>query len=136
IVLAYTGDGTPGLPDAAHRSPVPVRLLALPEIPRTDGGDVDQAQLLAAATTVHKEQYVEPANDLERQLAQLWAEVLGRPRIGREARFFDLGGSSLRAAQLVARTNSALGASLLVHQLYEHPTVGELAAVLAKELKG
>jgi len=135
IVLAYTGDATPALPAAAHRSAVPVRLVALPEIPRVDG-EVDQAQLLAAATTVRKDHYVAPATDLERQLAQLWAEVLGRPRIGREDRFFDLGGSSLRAAQLVARTNSALGASLLVHQLYEHPTVGELAAVLAKELKG
>ncbi|MFI9387080.1 SDR family NAD(P)-dependent oxidoreductase [Kutzneria sp. NPDC052558] len=135
IVLAYTGDAKPGLPDAAHRSPVPVRLVAVPEIPRVDG-EIDQAQLLAAATVARQDNYVAPATDLERQLAQLWAEVLGRPRIGRDDRFFDLGGSSLRAAQLVARTNSALDASLLVHQLYEHPTVGELATVLAKELKG
>ncbi|GAA0603025.1 hypothetical protein GCM10010174_19110 [Kutzneria viridogrisea] len=139
IVLAHTGPeiDPAALSEVVRRSPLPVRILAVREIPRDAEGGVDQARLLAAAAVDRPSgghRHVEPATELERKLAELWAEVLGQQRIGREDRFFDLGGSSLRAAQLIARTNSALGTRLLVHQLYEHPTIGELAPVLAKEL--
>ncbi|MFD0489133.1 phosphopantetheine-binding protein [Saccharopolyspora spinosporotrichia] len=79
-----------------------------------------------------RRRYAEPETDLERRLAAIWGEVLGRERVGRDDAFFELGGNSLRAAQLVARINGTLPARMAVHQLYDHPTVGRLAEVLDK----
>jgi NAD(P)-dependent dehydrogenase (short-subunit alcohol dehydrogenase family)/acyl carrier protein len=138
IVLAYTATEPvtaervrAAATEVSRRAGVPVRFVAVPEIPVRPDGEVDRDALLAAGSGGRG--YVEPTTELERRLAELWAEVLGASRVGRDDRFFDLGGSSLRAAQLVARVNAALDTRMLVHQLYEHPTVGELAAVLEKE---
>ncbi|GAA4617082.1 SDR family NAD(P)-dependent oxidoreductase [Saccharopolyspora hordei] len=115
------------------RCPVPVRFLHVPEVPRDPAGEVDEPALLAmarAAAERGRRRYVEPETDLERRLAEIWGEVLGRDRVGRDDAFFELGGNSLRAAQLVARINGALPIRVAVHQLYDHPTVGGLARVL------
>ncbi|MBB5158478.1 phosphopantetheine-binding protein [Saccharopolyspora phatthalungensis] len=77
-----------------------------------------------------RRKYAEPETELERKLAAIWGDVLGHERIGRDDAFFELGGNSLRAAQLVARINGSLPIRVAVHQLYDHPTVGRLAKVL------
>lgn len=119
------------------RSPVPVRILTVPELPTGPDGRVDVAVLLAMAVAGRPggDPDDEPVTDLERTLCALWAEVLDRGRVGRTEEFFALGGSSLRATQLVACTNSALGTALLVHQLYEYPNVALLAPVLEKDIE-
>ena len=137
VVVAYTADPTitperlrAELATAAGTLPLPVRFLAMSAIPD------DPAEVLAAALAEKSRRgrpFAAPATDLERRLAAVWTEVLGRAEIGRDDLFFDLGGSSLRATQLIARINSALDGQLFVHQLYENPTVGQLAEVLAKQ---
>ncbi len=92
-----------------------------------------QAALLAVARAESqrgRRKYAEPETELERKLAAIWGDVLGHERIGRDDAFFELGGNSLRAAQLVARINGSLPMRVAVHQLYDHPTVGRLAKVL------
>ncbi|MFB9907863.1 SDR family NAD(P)-dependent oxidoreductase [Allokutzneria oryzae] len=138
VIVTYTG--TAGAQDVraavsavARGLPVPVRYLAVPGFPVDADGAVNTERLLADAVAELARggrRYVAPATDLERRLAVLWREVLGSGEVGRDDRFFDLGGSSLRAAQLVARINGAVPARMSVHHLYEHPTVGQLAEVL------
>jgi aryl carrier-like protein len=135
VVLAYTAPED--LPADALRAatstltaqcPVPVRFQRLPALPRGTDGSIDTVQVLTdTAASASGARYVEPANDLERQLSTLWAEVLNRPAIGRHDSFFELGGNSVRAVQLVTRINDRLASDLVVHQLYEHPTIGQLA---------
>ncbi|MFE9252361.1 SDR family NAD(P)-dependent oxidoreductase [Streptomyces sp. NPDC007088] len=137
VIVAYTGTA----PEAEVRAAVarvareldhPMRCLRVEKLP------ADRDQLLAVAVAALERggrRFVAPATDLERALAGLWSDVLGG-EVGRDDRFFDLGGSSLRAAQLVNRINSALTARLSVHHLYEHPTVGALAAVLDPPSEG
>ncbi|XVQ85646.1 SDR family NAD(P)-dependent oxidoreductase [Microbispora siamensis] len=140
IVVAYTGSAeAPQVRGAlaAHAAalPMPVRCQRVERIPVRAGGEVDREWLLAdamAGLARGGRPYVAPVTELERVLAELWREVLGGGEIGRDDRFFDLGGSSVRAAQLVVRINDTVPVRMSVHQLYEHPTVGELAAVLER----
>lgn len=76
--------------------------------------------------------FVPPRSPLEERLAALWAEVLARPRVGRDDSFFDLGGSSLLATRLLARVDEQFGARLAVHDLYEGPTVAAMAEAVAR----
>lgn len=111
--------------------PVPVRLEAVPELPRDADGRVDRAQLLAnLQPSAARRHYVAPRPGFEQRLADIWAHVLCRAQIGRDDIFFDLGGSSLRATQLVNRINDEMRVDLRLHQLYAAPTVGKLAEFL------
>ncbi|CAM03554.1 acyl-CoA synthetase (AMP-forming)/AMP-acid ligase II [Saccharopolyspora erythraea NRRL 2338] len=141
IVVAYSGAGVDeaelreATAELVARCEAPVRFSRVDRVPRDAAGRVDQAGLLAAARAAsagERRRYAEPETDLERRLAAIWGEVLGRERVGRDDAFFELGGNSLRAAQLVARINGTLPARMAVHQLYDHPTVGRLAEVLDK----
>ncbi|MFC0268729.1 non-ribosomal peptide synthetase [Kushneria aurantia] len=70
-----------------------------------------------------------PATPRQQQIAELFAEVLGLARVGVEDNFFDLGGHSLSAVELVRRLNQTLGSALTVAALFEAPTVMALDAL-------
>lgn len=78
-------------------------------------------------------QYVPPRGETEQRICAAWQEALGVDRVGVQDSFFDLGGNSLVAIQLVPRINSALGASLTMAQLYEALTVAGLARLVDGE---
>ncbi len=70
--------------------------------------------------------YVAPRDDAERRLAAIWSSSLGLDEVGVEDNFFDLGGDSVMAIQLIARANEA-GFELAPDHLFEHQTVAALA---------
>ncbi|NUO99743.1 MAG: amino acid adenylation domain-containing protein, partial [Nonomuraea sp.] len=74
-----------------------------------------------------------PATELERQVAQAWADVLGRDAAGiaRTDDFFRLGGHSLLATRLVARLSQRLSRPVPVRLVFDHPTVAASARALA-----
>jgi acyl carrier protein len=71
-----------------------------------------------------------PRSDLEAALARIWSTVLGRPRIGMKENFFDVGGTSLRAVQVIAMIKKELNQTLSIVNLFECPTLALLAARL------
>ena len=71
--------------------------------------------------------YRAPGTDEERAVAEIWQEVFAIERIGIEDDFFELGGDSLVALQLVSRLSDAIGLELRVRNLFEAPTIAALA---------
>ncbi|MEN3615161.1 SDR family NAD(P)-dependent oxidoreductase [Plantactinospora sp. ZYX-F-223] len=71
--------------------------------------------------------YVPPATEVQRRMCAVWQESLGFEQVGIEDSFFDLGGNSLIAIQVIAAINRELGSRLTVARLYEGLTVNHLA---------
>ncbi|WP_437675105.1 amino acid adenylation domain-containing protein [Sorangium sp. So ce131] len=64
---------------------------------------------------------------VEAQLAEIWAAVLGRERVGRDDNFFELGGDSILSLQVVSRAKQA-GLRVTARQMFQHQTLAALAA--------
>ncbi len=74
--------------------------------------------------------YVAPESPLETRVAELWSEMLGIDRVGLHDSFFELGGTSLLAVQLVARVRALFEAELSVAAVFEGPTVQSLSRLI------
>ena len=102
----------------------------LKALPLTTNNKVDLRALpapvpLSQTGLVH----VGPRNRVEVQLTALWQQVLGVPKIGIHDNFFDLGGHSLKAAQLFFLLEQVYGRHLPLATLFQAPTIAELASV-------
>ncbi|WMD07318.1 type I polyketide synthase [Streptomyces sp. FXY-T5] len=100
-----------------------------------DAGGDERLAGLGAPHTLHPRPevpsaYAPPKGETQRQLCKAWQDLLGIDQVGVNDSFFDLGGGSLIAIQLVATVNKSLGASLTVAQLYEVLTVAGLARLI------
>ncbi|RKG86206.1 condensation domain-containing protein, partial [Corallococcus terminator] len=73
---------------------------------------------------------IAPRDTLERELAELWEELLGKRSIGVTQAFFDLGGHSLLAVKLMARIRERFHRDLPLAALFQAPTVAQLARLL------
>ncbi|HET6343746.1 MAG TPA: non-ribosomal peptide synthetase, partial [Myxococcota bacterium] len=84
---------------------IPSQFVRLAELPLTPSGKVDRRALPAPepAQGALEGEYVAPREGVEQELAAVWREVLGVEHIGAHDNYFDLGGDSIRAIQMVAR---------------------------------
>lgn len=79
-------------------------------------------------------EYVEPRNEIETAIAQIWQELLGISPIGINDSFFDLGGHSLLAIQAISRLRDRFNIELSMRNLlYETPTIAGIAAFIATQ---
>ncbi|MEV4423758.1 amino acid adenylation domain-containing protein [Streptomyces sp. NPDC049602] len=112
---------------------VPQRVLVLDELPLSDNGKVNRAALPAPdEIAAEGAGFVAPRDEVERRLAEIWAEFFGVTEIGVTASFFELGGDSLLAVRLMARIARGLGRSLPLSSLFARPTI-ELLAQAVRE---
>jgi acyl carrier protein len=70
---------------------------------------------------------VEPRDDMERQVASIWRDLLGVQSVSIDDNFFELGGHSLLLAQIGSRIRKVAGIQVPVAQLFEHPTIRHMA---------
>ncbi|WP_405183102.1 amino acid adenylation domain-containing protein [Nocardia sp. NBC_01377] len=113
---------------------VPSVVMELDELPLSANGKIDRKALPAPVVTVRSHPVAEqPATELERSLAAIFAEVLDldEDAIGTGDSFFDLGGNSLVAARAVSRINANLATGITIRDLFEAATIAGLAELLA-----
>lgn len=107
---------------------MPAQFVLLDAFPLNANGKLDRRALPAPDTAALASDYVAPRDELEQELADLWAGVLALPQVGIHDNFFDLGGHSLLAAQAMARARQQLGTEISVQDFFEAQTVAEFAA--------
>jgi amino acid adenylation domain-containing protein len=111
---------------------MPSAFLALESLPVLPNGKVDRSALAAMdGTRIQLDRkFVAPRSDMERTIADLWAELLKLERVGIHDNFFaDLGGHSLLATRFVSRLRQRTGLDLGLRRFFEAPTVAELALI-------
>ncbi|MGK4003929.1 amino acid adenylation domain-containing protein [Sorangium sp. So ce1036] len=135
-LVAYVAAGADVSPEELRRAlkaqvpdyMVPSAFVVLEELPHTPYGKIDRRALpLPAAPSG---QAAAPRTEAEAALAGIWAELLGRPAVGVQENFFELGGDSILALQVVSRARAA-GLSLTPRQIFQHQTIADLAAAAA-----
>ncbi|HYP26888.1 MAG TPA: condensation domain-containing protein, partial [Blastocatellia bacterium] len=117
---------------------VPSVISALPQFPLTPNGKVDR-KALPDPESVSAEPacaYVAPRNQIESSMAGIWSEVLNVPRVGISDNFFDLGGHSLSATQVIYRLRDAFNVAIPLRDIFEHPTIERLSERVAERKVG
>ncbi|WP_067813668.1 non-ribosomal peptide synthetase [Nocardia inohanensis] len=107
---------------------VPAAIVLVDAIPLTPVGKLDRKALPEPVFADETTAYRAPGNPVEQELAELFAELLGRERIGVDDSFFAIGGDSIIALQLVSRARAA-GHAFTARDVFDHKTVAGLAAV-------
>lgn len=106
---------------------VPSRILLVDEIPKGATGKLQRHTLARQLAPLLEDEHVPPSTDAERQLARIWAEVLGLERVGVTDSFFGIGGDSLSAVRIVAAAREQQ-LEVTVAGLLEKPTIRSLLA--------
>lgn len=108
---------------------VPAQVVILDELPLTPSGKVDRRALPEPRPL--RRPHRPPESDLDRRLAALWCRVLRIERAGLDDDFFESGGDSLLAAQLMSLVQQECAVTLPLRQLFHEPTLERLAALVA-----
>jgi len=140
VVTADAADQKPDLraflTERLPSAMVPSLFLPLEKMPLGPNGKIDRAALPPPekprpVEAAPKGDAAEPASeeedDVERVVAELWKAVLGLDEIDRHDNFFDLGGHSLNAVQIVHRICETFDIAITVRTIFEAPTVAELS---------
>lgn len=113
---------------------IPSAFVQLEHIPLTPNGKIDRKALPAPELNVTtKKEYESPRTDTEKNVAKVWCEMLGIDNIGIRDNFFDLGGHSLLATQVLVKLADETGILLRVADLFNTPTVFEIARKLNEQ---
>jgi len=115
---------------------IPSAYVQLKQLPLTANGKVDRKALPDAGLNrgAVDEQYVAARTPVEGMMVGMWTELLGLQQIGINDNFFDLGGHSLGATQLISRLRSAFQIELPLRSLFETPTISGLSKVIEETM--
>jgi amino acid adenylation domain-containing protein len=116
---------------------VPSMLMFLPEFPKTPNGKLDRRALPKPEQqpTAPSAETEVPSNDLEKQIAAIWADALGLASVGLDDRFFDIGGHSLLMVEVHDQLRDKTGTQVALLDLFQFPTVRSLAQHMQKGQK-
>jgi amino acid adenylation domain-containing protein len=107
---------------------VPQAIAVLSKFPLTANGKIDRAALPEPQTAQAQRAYIAPRNETEQKIAAIWAEVLrrGLNTISIDDNFFDLGGHSLMATQVVSRIRERFALEIPMRAMFDRPTIARL----------
>jgi amino acid adenylation domain-containing protein len=107
---------------------IPAYFVSIDKVPLTTNGKVDKNSLMELAEGISIEvTYEAPANEIEKTLVNIWKEILGIDKIGRNNDFFDLGGHSLKVTLLASRIHKTLNVKIPFRDIFNRPTIKALS---------
>jgi amino acid adenylation domain-containing protein/non-ribosomal peptide synthase protein (TIGR01720 family) len=109
---------------------VPSIYVILDALPINPNGKVDRQALPIPHI---QETFVAPRNEQEKAIAQIWSKVFGWSAIGINDNFFQLGGHSLIATQILSRIRDIFQVEISFQQLFENPTINDLSKVISQQ---
>ena len=107
---------------------IPQHFVELDTLPRTPNGKINRKALPKPDASMQADDnYKEPQTAIEKQLAAIWADILGTKRVGLNDSFFELGGHSVLAIQVVSAVRDSLSVDLPLRAIFETPILIDLA---------
>lgn len=116
--------------DRLPRYMVPDHILTLAALPLTANGKLDRKALPAPDSGLVEKPYRPPETESEWALSSIWANVLNREPISADDHFFQIGGHSLLAMQVLSRIAEGFGVELTPKAIFEYPVLCDLARYL------
>jgi amino acid adenylation domain-containing protein len=113
---------------------IPSAWVTLDSMPLTPNGKIDR-RALPAPHQQPASDYSAPRSDLERQLARIWAELLGLDQVGIHDNFFEAGGHSLLATRVASRVRDTFHIELPLSRIFQTPTIAALAEAIEETRK-
>ncbi|MEH1970996.1 non-ribosomal peptide synthase/polyketide synthase [Nostoc sp.] len=115
---------------------IPSSFVLLDNLPLTPNGKIDHRALPTHELTLLNEaDYVMPNTEAEKIIAGIWQKALQVEKVGIHDNFFDLGGHSLIATQVISRLQEAFGTSLPLRYIFESPTIAQLSEAILAQLE-
>ncbi|WP_460861704.1 amino acid adenylation domain-containing protein, partial [Rheinheimera gaetbuli] len=108
---------------------IPSVFVLVKDWPLTSNGKIDRHSLPAIETGLLQTQYIAPSNEHEVVLCQTWQDVLRIEKVGIDDNFFNVGGDSILALQIVSALKS-VGLAVSIRQIFEFPTIRQLSSKL------
>lgn len=112
---------------------IPAYFVKLDEIPLSSNGKVDRKRLPEPSTDINTgREYVEPTSLIEKQVAEVWKDVLGIDKVGIHDSFFELGGYSILLIQMHSKINELFPGKVKVTDFFAVPTIAQLAEFIRR----
>lgn len=107
---------------------VPSAFVVLKRFPMTPNGKLNRSAFPVPEFGALTQDYEVPVGDTEEMVAKIWQKLLPVVRVGRNDNFFDIGGHSLLAMQVIVRIQAMLSIKMAMRALFDYPTVKQLSA--------
>ena len=107
---------------------IPAYFVELNEFPLNTNGKIDKKALPTPELKGDENNYVAPLTELEKQLADIWQELLGIGRIGINDDFFRMGGNSILTIKLANRISYDTKLKVQIADIFKHPTINRLVS--------
>jgi amino acid adenylation domain-containing protein len=115
---------------------IPSYFIHLDKFPLNQNGKLDRLNLpKPKEKDLDKNKYIAPKTEIEKKIAKIWQEVLKVKKISRNDNFFNIGGYSLRAIQVLSRINSQFKIDLRLKKIFTSSTIYEISEDIEKEVK-
>ncbi|MVF12546.1 amino acid adenylation domain-containing protein [Ketobacter sp. MCCC 1A13808] len=113
---------------------IPSLFIPLDKLPLTPNGKINKRALPAPADYWQAREYIAPRTDVEREIAEIWQTVLKMDQISVVDNFFDIGGHSLLAVQIVTRVKTAYSVEFSMRRLLEVASIEGMATYVENAL--
>ncbi|AJE54258.1 plipastatin synthase (plasmid) [Paenibacillus polymyxa] len=113
---------------------IPAQFIEIDAIPMTSNGKIDKQQLFQHEPSLHNDlrnSFILPQTPTEKKLEEIWNANLHTEHIGIDDSYFDLGGDSIRAIQLLHSMNREFNSSLQLGDLYASSSIRKLSQKLS-----